>query len=201
MPSGERTAKVIIRLKKVCKERGLSPSDVYDLVTAEYGCQQVSLSSIHRIFDAGSEDAGFRYSTIKPIVRVLLGVVEDSEVNGDNDEFDPDRAREYYTERNALQEVVRLKAAEEERLRARLEAIERESDEELKRITEYQAKTIAILEQNNVFLQQTIEVVRQSLCDERESKKRLYADLKERMNQMQELAKRIAALEARTNNT
>lgn len=212
MPSGERTAKVIIRLKKVCKERGLSPSDVYDLVTAEYGCQQVSLSSIHRIFDVGSEDAGFRYSTIKPIVKVLLGVVEDSEINGDNDEFDPDRAREYYTERNALQEVVRLKAAEEERLRTRLAELEQSSKEEISRLSllhdknidrlltqhqkqdECQDRTIETLEKNNAFLQQTVETLRVSLAEERESKKRMYADIKRYMEELQALSRELAEL-------
>ena len=172
--------------------------------------------SRHRIFDAGSEDAGFRYSTIKPIVKVLLGVVEDSEINGDNDEFDPDRAREYYTERNALQEVVRLKAAEEERLRTRLAELEQSSKEEISRLSllhdknidrlltqhqkqdECQDRTIETLEKNNAFLQQTVETLRVSLAEERESKKRMYADIKRYMEELQALSRELAELRKNT---
>jgi hypothetical protein len=197
MPTKEYIKNTVLKLRAVCREKELSSNDVYNMVTAEYGRQEVSRSSIIRLLKEDTDPSGFNFDlTVKPVSDLLLGIIEDSEDNGDNDEFDESKAKEYYLARNALQEVARLKGAEVERLRTQLEVIERESDEELKLITEYQAKSIAILEQNNAFLQQTIEVVRQSLHEERESKKRLYADLKERMTQIDEITARIAALEA-----
>lgn len=197
MPTKEYIKNTVLKLRAVCKEKELNANDVYNMVTAEYGRQEVSKSSIIRLLKDDKDPSGFNFElTVKPVSDLLLGIIEDSEDNGDNDNFDESKAKEYYLTRNALQEVARLKGAEVERLKTQLEVIEHESDEELKRITEYQAKTITVLEQNNIFLQQTIEIVRQSLHEERESKKRLYADLKERMKQIDDITARIAVLES-----
>lgn len=217
MPTGERTGRVVLKLRKVCKERGLSANDVYEMVTSEYGRQEVSKSSIIRILREDSDPAAFQYSTVKPIVKVVLGTVEDPD-DTDSDEFDASRAKEYFLERNALQEVVRLKATEEERLRARLELSESSGKEELARLSllhdqnisrllelhkahdHCQEETIEILRNSNAFLQQTVENVRQSLCEERESKKRMYEDVKKYIEQLHELALKVAVLEAYHHN-
>lgn len=217
MPTGERTGRVVLKLRKVCKERGLSANDVYEMVTLEYGRQEVSKSSIIRILREDSDPSAFQYSTVKPIVKVVLGTVEDTE-DADSDEFDASRAKEYFLERNALQEVVRLKAAEEERLRVRLELAESSSKEELARLSllhdqnisrllelhkahdQCQEETIEILRNSNEFLQQTVENVRRSLCEERESKKHMYEDVKKYIEQLHELALKVAVLEAYHHN-
>ncbi len=215
MPTKEYIKNTVLKLRAVCKEKELNANDVYNMVTAEYGRQEVSKSSIIRLLKDDSDPSAFQYDvTVKPVVKVVLGVVEDSEDNGDNDEFDESKAKEYYLARNALQEVVRLKGAEEERLRARLEDLEVSSKEELARLSllhdknisqllelhkshdKSQEETISILKQNNIFLQQTVENVRQSLCEERESKKRMYTDVKEYVKQLHELGVKVAELEA-----
>ncbi len=215
MPSGERTARIVLKLRKVCKEKGLSANDVYKLVTAEYGRQEVSKSSVIRVLKDDCDPSGFQYEvTVKPIVKVVLGTVEEPENDSPEELFDESRAKEYYLEKMALQEVVRLKSAEEERLRARFEALEASSKDEVAKLSLLhdqniarlldmhhqqdvcQAHTITILEQNNTFLQQMLEAVRQSLCEERESKKRMYEDVKKYIEQLHELAIKVARLES-----
>lgn len=215
MPTKEYIKNTVLKLRAVCKEKELSSNAVYNMVTAEYGRQEVSKSSIIRLLKDDSDPSAFQYDvTVKPVVKVVLGVVEDSEDNGDNDEFDESKAKEYYLARNALQEVVRLKGAEEERLRARLEDLEISSKEELAKMSilhdknisqllelhrshdKSQEETIAILKQSNIFLQETVENVRRSICEERESKKRMYEDVKRYFGEIHDLTVRVAELEA-----
>ena len=198
MPGGELTSRVITKLKKVCREQGLTPSDVYEKLPMVNGQRPVSLSTVRRVLADGSENAGFRYyDTIQPITAAVLGT---ENIDSDNDlvvePFDTAKAREYYTERNALQEIVRLRSAEEDRLRERLEAAGASAKEELARLSflhdqninrllalhqahdDSQATVIRILEQNNAFLQQTLERAQRALQEEREAKKRMYDDYK-----------------------
>lgn len=64
--------KLILLLKKVRIEKGLTYQEI------EERCKSigkyVSSSTIKRVFAPGSEEQSFRYSSIQPIVDVLLGV-------------------------------------------------------------------------------------------------------------------------------
>lgn len=64
--------KLILLLKQVRMEKGLSYQDIVE--RCKTIGQYVSLSTVKRIFAAGSEDQSFRYASIQPIVDVLLGV-------------------------------------------------------------------------------------------------------------------------------
>lgn len=82
MTQQERISEIILQLKQIRKERGLSLQDVHDLVVGSGG--YLSLSSVKRVFAEGSENQNFRYQdTIKPIVRGLLGVTEETPENND----------------------------------------------------------------------------------------------------------------------
>lgn len=198
----EKTQELIIKIREVCAERNLNSTGLMRLMEEhpDYGTNKlpaISKSTVDAILNDNTRTPGLKFSTIQPLANILLDIPEDTKRSAVTpDEYDAEKSREYFAEREALRQMILLKSAEEERLRTRLEALELESDEELRRITEYQAKTIAVLEQNNIFLQQTIEIVRQSLHDERESKKRLYTDLKERMKQIDDITARIAVLES-----
>ena len=62
---------IIIRLKQVRDEKGLSLNNIYDLI--ENSGDSLSKSSIQRVFADGSEDMSFKYEeTIRPIAKVLL---------------------------------------------------------------------------------------------------------------------------------
>jgi hypothetical protein len=82
MTQQERIREIIIQLKQIRTERGLSLQDVHDLVVEAGG--YLSLSSVKRVFAEGSEKQGFRYQdTIQPIVRALLSVTEETPENND----------------------------------------------------------------------------------------------------------------------
>lgn len=68
---------IITRLKRVREEHGLSCQKIVDLV--EQRGQYVSLSTVKRVFEDGSEGYGFQYAnTLKPIADAVLGVYEPS---------------------------------------------------------------------------------------------------------------------------
>ena len=91
------TAEIIEKLKVVKRERGLSVQDIADM-TEDAGCA-VSLTTIKRVFAENSDAREFKYEkTIKPIVKVLLGLSKDVEPPTDN-----------ATQAEALRSVVALK--------------------------------------------------------------------------------------------
>ena len=108
----EKIADVIARLKKVREENGLSYQRIFDLVEQNGG--YVSLSTIRRVFEPGSEAYGFQYeNTLRPIADAVLGVYSpsaDGEASGDTVE--------------ALRAVIRYKNERIVELEARLARIE-----------------------------------------------------------------------------
>ena len=78
-----KTRDLIIKLKAVKEEKGLSINKIADLI--EENGDFISRSSIQRVFADGSEDSSFRYEeTIRPIAKALL----DIENIEDNDSLD-----------------------------------------------------------------------------------------------------------------
>lgn len=77
------TKDIILRLKEVREEKGLSYGDILDLM--ENNGDFLSKSTISRVFSDGSEELSFRYEeTIRPIAKALL----DIENIEDNDDMD-----------------------------------------------------------------------------------------------------------------
>ena len=70
----EKNRLLITRLKQVRKEKEYSYQYIVD-ECARNG-DSVSMSAVRRIFMEGSEDMGFRYSTIRPVAVVVLGLDE-----------------------------------------------------------------------------------------------------------------------------
>lgn len=71
---------VILKLKEVREEKGLSYGDILDLM--EKNGDFLSKSTISRVFAEGSEDNSFRYEeTIRPIANALLDIenIEDDD--------------------------------------------------------------------------------------------------------------------------
>ena len=70
-----RIADIISRLKRVREENGLSYQRIYDIV--EGSGEHVSMSTIRKVFEPGSETYGFQYEgTLKPIAAAVLGAYE-----------------------------------------------------------------------------------------------------------------------------
>lgn len=74
------TRDLIIQLKEVREEKGLSYTDILALM--EKNGDYLSKSTISRVFSDGSEDLSFRYEeTIRPLAKVLLDIenIEDDD--------------------------------------------------------------------------------------------------------------------------
>ena len=78
------TKDIIIKLKEVREEKGLSINNILDMVE-EAEAYPPSRSTIQRLFAEGSENNSFKYEeTIRPIARVLLDI-ENIEEDDDMD--------------------------------------------------------------------------------------------------------------------
>jgi len=67
------TRDIIIKLKEVREEKGLSYNDILSLL--EKNNEYLAKSTIARVFGEGSEDLSFRYEeTIRPIANALLDI-------------------------------------------------------------------------------------------------------------------------------
>lgn len=74
------TKDIIIKLKEVRQEKGLSFGDILDLMEANGDF--LSKSTLSRVFADGSEDGSFKYEeTIRPIAKALLDIetIEDTD--------------------------------------------------------------------------------------------------------------------------
>lgn len=74
------TKDLIVKLKEVREEKGLSYNDILDLM--EKNGDYLAKSTISRVFAEGSEEMSFRYEeTIRPIAKALLDIenIEDTD--------------------------------------------------------------------------------------------------------------------------
>ena len=77
------TKDIILKLKEVREEKGLSYGDILELM--EKNGDYLSKSTISRVFSEGSEESSFRYEeTIRPIAKALLDI-ENIEADDDMD--------------------------------------------------------------------------------------------------------------------
>lgn len=70
----ERNRLLILKLKQVRIQKGYTYQYIVD--ECEHSGFAISMSTVKRLFAEGSEDMGFRYSTIRPIAIVVLGLDE-----------------------------------------------------------------------------------------------------------------------------
>lgn len=80
MKRGNMDRELILKLKAVKEEKGLSLNRIAELV--EQNGDYISRSSIQRVFADGSEETSFRYEeTIRPIAKALLDIetIEDDD--------------------------------------------------------------------------------------------------------------------------
>ena len=74
------TKDIIVKLKEVRQEKGLSFNDILNLM--EKNNDYLSKSTLSRVFAEGSEDSSFKYEeTIRPIANALLDIetIEDTD--------------------------------------------------------------------------------------------------------------------------
>ena len=109
------TKDIIIKLKEVREEKGLSYGDIMNLM--ESNGDFLSKSTISRIFADGSEECSFRYEeTIRPIAKALL----DIETIEDDDNMDI----------RAMKSLLKYKIERIEELERKIEHLESALDKE-----------------------------------------------------------------------
>jgi transcriptional regulator with XRE-family HTH domain len=109
---------IIIKLKEVREERGLSLSDILDML--EKNGDYVSKTTLSRIFAKDSENVKFRYEdTIRPIANALLGLDFMDETDT------PDI--------NALKTIIRLKNEKIKELQAQLDHVQVKFDAKIEK--------------------------------------------------------------------
>lgn len=106
----KKVADIISRLKRVREENGLSYQRIVELV--EQNGEYVSLSTVKRVFEPGSEAYGFQYeNTLRPIANAVLGLYDDSgEASAD--------------EAGAMKAIIDYKTEKITELTARIERME-----------------------------------------------------------------------------
>lgn len=106
----KKIAEIIVKLKKVREENGLSYQRIVQLV--EQNGESVSLSTVKRVFEDGSENFGYQYeNTLKPIADAVLGIYTES-------------ATATADEADALKAIIDYKSDRITELTAQLERVE-----------------------------------------------------------------------------
>ena len=117
----EANRKVILRLKEVRTQKGLTYQDIVDACEAQN--EAVSFSTVKRIFAKGSEDGSdYRTSTINAIFHAVVGT-EDMELSAAEEAELTDTAKEVVTENAALKAVVEMRDATIEELQNQIETL------------------------------------------------------------------------------
>jgi len=121
----DKIAEIITSLKKVREEEGLSYQRIVDLV--EENGDHVSLSTVKRVFEDGSEGYGWQYeNTLKPISAAVFGFYSPA-VPATAEEADGLKAViDYKSERIADLEAQLARC--EESYRRRLDFVKRQID-------------------------------------------------------------------------
>lgn len=140
-----KVAEIITKLKKVREENGLSYQRIVDLVEKNGG--YVSISTVRRVFEDGSESYGFQYeNTLKPIADAVLGIYSDSEdVTAD--------------EADAMKAIIDYKSDRIEQLEAQL----RRCEESYKRRIDFLKGQIALkdmrIDRRDEMIEKLVEVI------------------------------------------
>ena len=75
----KKIAEIVTNLKRVREENGLSYQKIVEMV--ENNGEYVSLSTVRRVFEDGSESYGFQFdNTLRPIANAVLGIYCDTDV-------------------------------------------------------------------------------------------------------------------------
>lgn len=154
MPSTLNTHDLIISLKEIKTARNLTPQKIFDML--ELAGYHVSLNSIKKMFEDGSEDKHFNFhSTVQPVSQVLLGIYG---------------ARSGDAEADALRADIRVKAEligkleqeiadEKTDYRRRIEFLTRQIELKDERIDRLMTRVDGVLETNKDVIASNRELI------------------------------------------
>lgn len=137
------TKDIIMKLKEVREEKGLSYNDILMLINKNG--DYLSKSTISRVFSEGSEDSSFRYEeTIRPIAKALL----DIENIEDDDNMDV----------QAMKSLLKYKIQRIEELEQQIEQLKAEMDREKVKFHEKMDKERAQWAKSIDFLKEQVSL-------------------------------------------
>jgi len=135
------TRDIIMKLKEVREEKGLSYSNILDLM--EKNGDYLSKSTLSRVFADGSEDVSFKYDeTIRPIAKALL----DIETIEDDDNMDV----------QAMKSLLKYKIQRIEELEKQVKSLESSIDKEKIKSHEKMEKERAAFARSIEFLKEQV---------------------------------------------
>lgn len=142
----EKVADIISRLKKVREENGLSYNRILEIV--EENGTHVSISTIRRVFEEGSEEYGWQYDyTLRPIADAVLGVYAPSDVAVDEETVE------------ALRAALRYKNARLKELEGQLERTEESYKRRLEFIKDQIALKDARIDRRDDMIEKLVDVI------------------------------------------
>ena len=137
------TKDIIIKLKEVREEKGLSYGDILSLM--EKNGDYLAKSTISRVFSEGSEEVSFRYEeTIRPIAKALL----DMENIEEDDDMDV----------RAIKSILKYKIERIEELERQIASLETALDKEKIKSHEKLDEQRAIYDDRIDFLKNQIDL-------------------------------------------
>lgn len=151
-----KIAEIITKLKKVREEEGLSYQRILELV--EKNGEYVSLSTVKRVFEDGSEAYGFQYeNTLKPIANAVLGIYEQTET-----------ANVTANEVDALKAIIEYKSDKVAELQAQLARTEESYKRRIDFLKEQIAKKDERIDRRDSMIEKlldTLLVFKQKGCE------------------------------------
>lgn len=135
------TRDIIVKLKEVRDEKGLSYTNILDLM--EKNGDYLSKSTLSRVFADGSEDVSFKYEeTIRPIAKALL----DIETIEEDDDMDV----------KAMKSLLKYKIQRIEELERQVKDLETAIDKEKLKYHEKMDKERATFSRSIEFLKEQV---------------------------------------------
>lgn len=149
MPSTLNTRDLIISLKEIKTARNLTPQKIYDML--ELAGYHVSLNSIKKVFEDGSEDKHFNFhSTIQPISQVLLGIYGSRSGDAEADALRAD----IRVKVELIEKLERLLAESKADSTRRIDFLMNQIDLKDARIDKLMLRVDSVLESNRELLKQ-----------------------------------------------
>ena len=156
------TRDIIIRLKEVREEKGLSYNDIINLVEGQGG--SISKTTLSKIFSDGSEDMCFSYeNTLRPIANALLDI-ENIEEDDDVDAQAMKSLLKYKIQRikELEDQVEKLKIELDREKLSYYEKLEKEQ-EQSRRSIDFLKEQISLKDKRMDFLFDTVKQILETL--------------------------------------
>ena len=156
------TRDIIIRLKEVREEKGLSYNDIINLVEEQGG--SISKTTLSKIFSDGSEDMCFSYeNTLRPIANALLDI-ENIEEDDDVDAQAMKSLLKYKIQRikELEDQVEKLKIELDREKLSYYEKLEKEQ-EQSRRSIDFLKEQISLKDKRMDFLFDTVKQILETL--------------------------------------